>query len=650
MNTGYFKVIAELKKRLTSEKNRLKAITKGKEIIVIDNEPIEVTIMPNTCYIYLNHIQKKEYIQKTTEAIELIFERKLVIKYKCNNWIIPEGFQYRADGLYAMKTKKRDGVEIKYYEKISIKWLFIEADVYSKEYNLHQYEVKSCMPLSLTDEKIEICEKDTILKRVLVISFLANKLNAPVDDEYRADITRFFTKFIEANNKNLKRKNTVPTLGWNKDFTDFAPYSQNLHIDYSKDRHNYFKNLVTGFEKLGNKQEFLDRLIIHASNPYADFAISSAFAAPLLKLCGVRSFLLNYYGKSKNMKSLSARIGLAAFGDTSKLEMSGHDTINVIKAKLHKLQNSLCYIDDIIQKGKNTPIISGYDIGNERDRHRLDKNSEILETKIWRTIAFCSSESPISKDNDMLGEINRTLELGVDCRPEAYKNDEKLAFLYANDYYNFLSNNYGLLGEEYIKNIIAAGPATIKKWYSKILKELSLADINLSDHISSISIICLGNYFYRKMFFGLDNINYSIELGKKILKSIKTKEELKPTKNVLDDIYTFFEVNKNYFVHESMSGKDIQNKTATLIYGKVKNDEIFFILKPLKDYLEKNGWDWSMKKQLIDEKLIKYEAKSINGTVGKRIIIPLIRDDLEDEEERIAIKEENQTKIIDFKK
>jgi uncharacterized protein (DUF927 family) len=483
------------------------------------------------------------------------------------------------------------------------------------------------------------------------VKFLANKLNAPVNDEYRPDLTRFFANFIDVNRNKILYKKTYQTLGWNDNYTEFSPYSKNMFLDFSGDTYNYFKDLVTAFEPMGNKSEFLDRMIIHASNPYADFAISAAFAAPLLKIIGVRSFLLNYNGESKCQKSLSARIGLAAFGNTLKLEMSGSDTINVIKAKIHKLQNNLCYIDDIIQKGNN-PVINGYDIGNERDRHRLDQHSEIKETKIWRTIAFCSSESPLSKENDMLGEINRTLELNVDCRPKAYLNDENGAFLYANEYYSFLSNNYGLLGEEYINNIIKAGPLKLKNWYNKILKSINNAnnDINIAEHVSSISIICLGNYFYRKMFYKADDINYSINLGKKILSSIKTKKELDPATRVINDIYTFFEVNKSAFLNDNRSA-DFWN-TPNQIFGKIKNKEIYFILAPLRAYLEKNGWDWGIKTNLLKNGLISYKTKTINGIAGKRIILPLNREELAEEEaaedERAAIKEENN--IIDFER
>jgi uncharacterized protein (DUF927 family) len=651
-NNKVKELLTILKTKINYEKNRLKNLKFGKETLVIDDEKIKIYISEKNCKIYLPHdIQQNENkIQKIKETIEVLFDRKLYINFECKGWIVPNGFYFFSDGLYAKKTKKVRGEDVEYICKISMKWLFVIADTFSFKNNTFQYEVMSVTP-GKKDEKVELCEKDSILIRHLVVKFLANKLDAPVNDEYRPDLTRFFANFIDVNRNNILYKKTYQTLGWNNDYTQFAPFSKNMFLDFSGDNYNYFKDLVTAFEPKGNKSEFLDRMIIHAANPYADFAISAAFAAPLLKIVGVRSFLLNYNGESKSQKSLSARVGLAAFGDILKLEMSGSDTINVIKAKIHKLQNNLCYIDDIIQKG-NKPIINGYDIGNERDRHRLDQHSEIKETKTWRTIAFCSSESPLSKDNDMLGEINRTLELNVDCRPKAYIDDEKAAFLYSNEYYSFLSNNYGLLGEEYINNIIKAGQIKLKNWYNKILKNINNVNnnINIAEHVSSISIICLANYFYRKMFYNIDDINYSINLGKKMLLSIKTKQELDPSMKIIDDIYTFFEVNKNCFLTGENSGNFWSSPNQIL--GKVKNNEIYFILAPLKAYLEKNGWDWGIRTTLLKKNLIKYKPKSINNVVGKRIILPLNREELEEEtaaeEERAAIKEENN--IIDFER
>ncbi len=631
------------------------------ELFKIDEEEYKVFLTEKNCIIYLSHeleliteflptdsikrINTSSRINKIREEIELNYGKKLIIKYTMNDFVVPDNFYLKADGLYIKKIIIRNKNEYIDYVKICPKWLFVVADVYSNEYDIHQYEVVSKKPY-LKTSKIQLCDKDVLFKNSLIITFLSNKLDVPVDDSLKADYTNYFFNFVQENQNKFIKKNTVPTLGWNDNFNQFAPYSKDLHIDYSKDRYNYFRNLISGFKPKGDKVKFINKMKKHVENPFADFAVSTAFTAPLLKILGVRSFLLNYYGKSKNQKSLSARIGLAAFGDYQKLEMSGADTVNVLKSKIHKMQNHLCYVDEIIQKGKNAPQINAYDIGNEKDRHRLDSNSQIKESKSWRTIVFCTSELAISKDNDMSGEINRALIFDADCRNKSIKNETEM-HIYASDYYSFLSNNYGLLGDEYIQHIIETDNDEIRNIYKDIRNLLQSVNQNenLTDHINSIAAICTGNFYYRKFFFNEIDYQYSVELAFQILKSLKTVEELDPKIKMMDEIYNFYEIHKSCFLGTA----DRVKSPSSPIYGKydVAKKEIYFILSPLKDYLERSGWTWEAKKELQETNLISYGLRRIDGIAGKRIIIPADRlylknSEYEDEERESIVNQDKE--------
>lgn len=626
-NFLYFQLIEILKFKyeLLSEELATKI---GRESIIINNEKFIIYIKKDSVIIYID-VTKNINTQDIREKLNIIFNRKIVIKKIFNNYVVPEGFFYTNKGMSVKRIKKEkiDGeyITIETIENISNKWIFVTSNVYSTEFDLYQHEVKTIDPLT-KEEIIKCCNKDILCRYGACINFLASSLNVNTEEGKKSDYTKFFFEFIKENDKNLETKRTVPTLGWNDNLTEFAPYSKTLHLDYSNDKYNFFKNVVKAFEpKTNSLKEFKDRLLYHAKNPFADFAISCSFAAPLLKVVGVRSFLLNYYGPSKHQKSLSIRIGISIFGKYENLEMSGADTLNVIRSKIHKLQNLPCYVDEIVQKGqKFYQVINGYDFGNEKDRHRLDRDSEIKEAKKWRTIGICSSESSIHRENDMAGEINRSLCLNVDCRPIELIDNEIKCHEYATDYYRFLENNFALIGKRYIEEIIKLKNVLVG-WYKQINKKLyeSNNDKNLTDHISSISITCLGNYIYRKLLFGIDDIHYSINLGIKILNHLESKEELCSEQQYLNAIYEFYEINKsNFKVHGVQKSS---YNSSNQLYGAVypEKNEIIFILGPLRDYLIKNGFDWNYKSTLVTNGFIEYKTKKINNISGKRIIIPL---------------------------
>lgn len=646
--------ICEFKKDIDIEKY-LK-IKNGKEEFIINNKKIIAYIKKNQIKVYLDVNEDKNLKDTIKEELNILFNRKVIIVNTFMDYLIPTGFYYTTKGIATeryIKTKV-DGEtieEIKFV-LISDKWLFVTANVYSDAQYIYQMEIMAMDPENKKDIKTKVCNKDVLARSQLCISFLSNELNVSTEDGKKQDYSKFFFEFITLNNFKLEKKRTVPTLGWDKYNKDFAPYSKKIHLDYSNDKYNFFKKMVDGFSKSENNncEEFKKKMIEHAKNKFADFAISCAFASPLLKIVGVRSFLVNLYGPSKFQKSLSTRFGLAAFGNYNELEMSGSDTTNVIKAKIHKLQNFLCYIDEIVQKGKKSyNVINGYDFGNEKDRHRLDKNSEIKEAKTWRTIAICTSETTIQKETDMEGEINRSLCLSVDCRPKSIRNDEKKTHIYAQECYRFINQNFGYLGEEYLNEVIRIKDKLLG-FYNKISEELYKTNIsgNLTDHISSISIICLGNYLYRTLFYNLDEIQYSINLGKFILNSLEKQEELDPKFKFLNCIYNFFETNRNSFIIRPGNGEK-EIRPHAQIYGlcDIENDEIIFIMDPLRDYLIKNNFDWNYKKYLIDEGIIKYTARRIDKMLNKRIIIPYYKQennskilDIEKFEERKAIQEE----------
>lgn len=635
---------------LEIKKEKYLNMQQGKEILYCDNTKLTIYITKSIVYAYISSDKTLNKVD-VERKLNLLFNRTIKLKETFLGYVIPDNFFYTNRGMSIEKIKKENGEEIRYIENISDKWIFVTSNVFSEESNIYQHEILTVDPKT-KKEISKLCNKEVLCQFRSCITFLSTHMNVNIEEGKRQDYTKFFFEFIKENGMFLMDKKTIPTFGWNKDLTQFAPYSEDLHMDYSKDKYNFLENVVKAFESTGDITEFKKRMLYHCKNPFADFVISCTFAAPLLKIVGVRSFLLNYFGSSKVQKSLSARIGLSVFGKYDDLEMSGADTINVLKSKIHLLQNVICSIDEIIQKGKKyNTVINGYDFGNEKDRHRLDKNSEIKKAKRWRTIGICTSETSILKESDMDGEINRSLGICADCRPFEFKDNEAACHEYAADYYRFLENNYGLIGKKYIQEIIKIKPSLIN-WYNQINKRLyeTNNDNNLTDHIASISVVCLGNYIYRKLLYGIDDIYYSIGLGIGILNHISSKNDLNPELKFLNAVYEFYEINKSFFVQRGTTEAIKLNQC----YGAVdvERNEIIFILGPLKEYLLKNNFDWNYKTTLADNKRLKYTSKMINGVIGKRIVIPFKRKDMENEleemEEREAIQIEMDN-VVPFK-
>jgi hypothetical protein len=576
---------------------------------------------------YISKKLSKEDAFEIKSLIKFKYSRPLILKVSINGFVIPDNFNFTNKGIIAeRKRKNKDGEDEVTFVKISDRWLFVKARVFSNYHNVFQFEVESIDPVS-KKSKIELCSADTLSKWNYCISFLSNNLAIITNEEYKKELTSFFMEFCCENKEKLKKKQTYPYMGWNDNLTEFFPYSDKLFIDYTGDNSNWLRNTVAAFKEKGHKNKFIEKLFFISNNLDSDFIISSSFAAPLLKVLCIRSFSLNFYGKSGNLKSLASFVGLSIFGNANKIKSAGNHTKNVIIEKLSKMHNLPVYVDEITDDS-----IDIYQIGNETGRHRLNRVGQILEAVTWRTILTCTSEASISKDSNKAGEINRIICIPVDCRPyDSQLENEK----FAREYYQFLENNYGMLGQEYI-NYIKNNIDEINNLYNDINNRL-YNNINSKTHISMISVICVANFLYRRMFYNSENISYSLELGKYILNKIKSYKELNPVIKMTNAIREFYEINQAAFKKGNYEQK------TNYCYGIVRDQKVYFILNPLKEYLEKLGFNWNDKKALIDEGLIEYKGSMISGEIQKRIILNLKK---EQDDEREAIV--NESNVVEF--
>ena len=552
--------------------------------------------------------------QRLKTKLSFKYQRNVEIKKTVMGYVVPEGFILNEKGMIAIKeTTTKDGDVKTQYLHISNRWLFVDYKIYSQYHDIFQYEVKSYDPRT-KKSKTELCMAENLGKWGFCVSFLMNSLAVVTEEAYKKELTTYFNKFILENIRNIKAKITLPHMGWNEQVNEFFPYSEKLHFDFTGDTSKYLKNTVKAFKPAGNKNEFISKLKDFTKNENTDFIISSAFAAPLLKIIGIRSFSINFFGESGNMKSLAAKMAISCFGNSEKLTSSGNHTKNVLIEKLSKFHNLPFYVDEITEDSMDI-----YSIGNETGRHRLNKAGQILETISWRTLMFCTSETSMAKDSNKGGEVNRLLCLPVDCTPDKFQLDDEEINInkeeYARDLYLFLEKNYGLLGEEYIKTIIPK-KGKIKNIYSYIVNKI-FDPLKQKQHTYMIAAVCLANYIYRKIFFKTDDINYSIALGHNFMSKVKRKKDLDPVIKLYEAIYEFYEINQAAFRVGNYPQK------TNYCYGTVKEGKVFFILNPLKEYLTRSGFNWNEKKSLIDRKLIEYKSARIDGEMGKRIVMDI---------------------------
>ncbi len=579
---------------------------------------IILLINKNSIVSYIDISLRPEH-ENIKQAVFNKYNKELVIYDTSLGFIIPKQFLFKDHGIVTTRKISEDKTET---ITISNKWIYVTSKVYSKYHNLYQYEVTSYNPVT-RKSVMALCPASTLGKYSHCVGFCLDNLNIVTTENYKKELLDYFNKFMLLNDNKMFAKQTIPHMGWNDNCTEFMPYSKNLYFDFTGDNSNYLRNTYDSFKKNGNKDKFISKLKEFTQNNIdAEFMIGSSFAAPLLQPLALRSFALNFYGDSGNFKSLTCKFALSIWGNPNKLFSSGNHTKNVLIEKLSKFYNLPFYIDEITPEAFDI-----YSTGNESGRQRLDQHGNIKEFVTWRTVLFSTSEISMDSDDKKEGENNRYLSIKVNCVPENLKNKKE----YARKMYSFISNNYGLLGEDFIKHVIAY-KTDIDNYYEKIYNSIEDPEMN-TEHLSMIATSYLGVYIYRLVFYNINDINYAISQAKKISQRLQSKKELDPKIKMYQSILEFYQINKNAFMHDHTPQK------TNYCYGLIKNNKIIFFLTPLRDHLQKNGFAWNEKRQLIESGMIEYKNFRVNKEVSKKIIIDL--DDNYNDIEREAIVNES---------
>jgi len=580
---------------------------------------LNLTVSKNSVISYID-ISLREQFDEISQAVYNKYNIQLVIYETFKGLIIPKQFRFTSNGIETIRVINEDKRE---QITISNKWIYVEAKVYSKYHGIYQYEVTAYDPTTKKCQR-SLCTASTLGRYYQCINFCMDNLNIVTNENYKKELIDYFNKFLLMNNTTIKKKETLPRLGWNDNCTEFLPYSENMAFDFTNDKSRYLKGIFDSFKKKGDKKKYLETIKEFTNNnPDAEFIIGCSFAAPLLKILSLRSFSLNFYGDSGSYKSLACKLAVSIWGNPDKLCSAGNHTSNVIIEKLAKFHNLPFYVDEITEKSFDI-----YQTGNESGRHRLSQQGETKETISWRTVLFSTSEISMDSENKKHGEINRFLSFKVNCVPDFVTNKDE----YARKLYSFISNNYGLLGNDFI-NYVIIHKNQIDELYKFIIESIYNPDLN-NQHLSMIACGYLGLYLFRYIFLDVNDLKYVIIRAKKIISKLKTVQELDPIRKMYRTIIEFYEVNRNAF----MNG--IQPQSANYCYGMTKDNKVFYYLGPLKKYLADNGFNWNEKRLLIENNLIEYKSYRINREVGKRIIIDLNSDFNYEELEREGIEDD----------
>lgn len=135
-----------------------------------------------------------------------------------------------------------------------------------------------------------------------------------------------------------------------------------------------------------------------AGNPIAAFAISCAFAGPLLLPSGEVSGGFHIAGGSKGGKTTACQTGATAWGPPQKgaVLRDWNSTANAIEATAEEAGDGFLILDEIHQADPRAVVGAVYALAGEGGKSRLNHNAKARRRRTWRTFILSNGEIDVA--------------------------------------------------------------------------------------------------------------------------------------------------------------------------------------------------------------------------------------------------------------
>jgi putative DNA primase/helicase len=213
----------------------------------------------------------------------------------------------------------------------------------------------------------------------------------------------------------------------------------------------------------------VDGLLKHAPQRIKMY---NAVKAPILHVLREQNNILNDSGGTSQGKTITSMCAMSTFGDPDGLMLAGGATVVAVEQLAGQMCDLPIHIDDTQKINKDDLDKIIYSLGNGIGKGRGAKTGGMQDTLRFRTVALCTGEDRIIKDNSFDGMDMRILEV-----TRGLGEDDVEA---VHDFKNGVKNHYGVFGEVLIRYLVDNKDAVIemhKASVDTIKKTVTGADV-----------------------------------------------------------------------------------------------------------------------------------------------------------------------------
>lgn len=263
---------------------------------------------------------------------------------------------------------------------------------------------------------------------------------------------------------------SISRLGWNDG--GFAPYNDGVTFDGAQTFAPAYKALVPSGSFEAWKEEAIRN---RKYSTTARIVLAASFAAPLIEPLKILSFFVHLWSvESGTGKTVAQMLGASVWGDPSPggaLFPTFRSTsvgIELIAGFLHSIP---VFLDELqLAKDSHGNInFNVYELASGSGKLRGNRQLGINYTPTWATTFITSGETPIVRETDGEGAINRVFEIECYSGQKVIEDGHRTSAV--------LKDNFGHAGKIFVEQLLK--PGTIEK--AKALYDQFYTECNNSD-------------------------------------------------------------------------------------------------------------------------------------------------------------------------
>lgn len=406
------------------------------------------------------------------------------------------------------------------------------------------------------------------------------------------DVIDYLDAYIVRASSNLTEEFTVSTGGWKKNFGMYVIGNRCITADSVSDIIQMENPTAVNFEVQGTLEDWVKGAKYIIDYPAVRFKVYNAFAATLLRMLKLTSYLVDNHVETGRLKSVSNALAAGCFGKPWAQQVAGSSTSVGVLGMLTYCMDIPTFMDETSQNVETARKLA-YSVGNigKRVKGKSDGKAGIVIPSEMSTVLLMTGENPIIPENSNGGEDVRVLPLteGVSAKlsPEDISSMELL-----------LSENYGHLIVPFIQELLKCRNE-IPGIFKHNLSQLPTSDSISEDRVKKqYAIAATAGVILEKIFKGIGITPANpLEIATRYYEMNVARQGFTPDHiKILRSVYNWYVANAVYFEDEEENDIEIENSTKKVInhtrYGWIRDFEghglsVCFIENPLKEFISK---------------------------------------------------------------